>query len=136
MDRYTLHDSGISASSVVLGLMRIGTMSDAEIRALVDAGLEARINMIDHADIYGGSVHHCERRFGEAMALTPAAREQMIIQSKAGIRQGFFDFSKEHILKAVDGSLAALRTDYLDILLLHRPDALVEPEEVAAAFDA
>jgi predicted oxidoreductase len=70
------------------------------------------------------------------VTLSSSEREQVIIQSKAGIRNGYFDFSKEHILEAVDGSLAALNTDYLDILLLHRPDALVEPEEVAAAFDA
>jgi predicted oxidoreductase len=69
------------------------------------------------------------------MALTPAAREKIVIQTKCGIRKGYFDFSKEHILRSVDGSLKALRTDYIDILLLHRPDALVEPEEVAAAFD-
>jgi predicted oxidoreductase len=91
--------------------------------------------MFDHADIYGGSPHHCEARFGAAVRLTPAEREAIVIQSKAGIRKRFFDFSKEHILRAVDGSLAALQTDYLDILLLHRPDTLVEPEEVAEAFD-
>ena len=63
-------------------------------------------------------------------------RASIVIQSKVGIRSGFFDFSTEHILRAVDESLAALKTEYLDVLLLHRPDALVEPEEVAAAFDA
>ena len=128
--------TGPQASQVMLGLMRITDKSDAEIRALVGAALEAGITMMDHADIYGRPpVHHCEARFGAALQLTQAAREAMVIQTKAGIRDGFFDFSEGHILGAVDGSLKALRTDYIDILLLHRPDALVEPEEVAAAFD-
>jgi predicted oxidoreductase len=128
--------TGPAASQVILGLMRIADKNNAEIRALVDAALDAGITMMDHADIYGRPpVHHCEARFAEAMQLTAAAREQMVIQTKAGIREGFFDFSKAHILAAVDGSLKALRTEYIDILLLHRPDALVEPEEVASAFD-
>ena len=128
--------TGPQASQVMLGLMRIGEKSDAEIRALVGAALEAGITMMDHADIYGRPpVHHCEARFAQAMQLTPAAREAMVIQTKAGIREDFFDFSEAHILAAADGSLKALRTEYIDILLLHRPDALVEPEEVAAAFD-
>jgi predicted oxidoreductase len=74
-------------------------------------------------------------RFRDALRPTGADREAMIIQSKVGIRQGYFDFSAEHIAESVDESLRALRTDYLDILLLHRPDTLVEPDEVAAAFD-
>lgn len=135
MKTHALGTTGISVSSVVLGLMRIKAMSDAEIRTLYDTAREVGINMIDHADIYGGERHACEQRFGDAVRLTPAERETLLIQSKTGIRKGFFDFSKEHILRSVDESLAALQTDYLDILLLHRPDALVEPEEVAAAFD-
>lgn len=135
MKTYQIPHSDLSVSSVILGLMRIPKMSDTEIRTLVDTALEAGINMIDHADIYGGELHLCEKRFGEAMNLTPARREKIVIQSKAGIRKGFFDFSEAHLLEAVDGSLKALRTDYLDVLLLHRPDALVEPEEVASAFD-
>ena len=75
-----------------------------------------------------------EAKFAEALDMNPRLREQMILQTKCGIRRGSFDFSKEHILEAVDGSLKRLRTDYLDVLLLHRPDALVEPEEVAEAF--
>ena len=135
MKHYEISRSGLKASSVILGLMRIAKMSDDEIRALVDGAVAAGINMVDHADIYGGETHLCEQRFGDAMRLTPAAREKIIIQSKAGIRKGYFDFSEAHILEAVDGSLKALQTDYLDVLLLHRPDALVEPEEVASAFD-
>ncbi|ODT78921.1 MAG: aldo/keto reductase [Pelagibacterium sp. SCN 64-44] len=135
MKTYSLSQSDLSVSSVVLGLMRIAQMSDADIRALVEAALDAGVTVFDHADIYGGERHRCEARFGEALQLTTAQREKMIIQSKVGIRRGWFDFSKEHILATVDESLAALRSDYLDVLLLHRPDTLVEPEEVAEAFD-
>jgi predicted oxidoreductase len=111
-------------------------MSDEEVRTLVGTARDVGINFFDHADVYGSSTHGCEARFGEAVTFSPSEREQVIIQSKAGISNGYFDFSKEHILEAVDGSLAALNIDYLDILLLHRPDTLVEPEEVAEAFDA
>ncbi len=135
MKRQAIARTDLTVSSVILGLMRIGEMSDEDIRALVGAALDAGINVVDHADIYGGTRHHCEARFGEAMRLSQAQREGIVIQSKAGIREGYFDFSAEHILRSVEGSLRALRTDYLDIFLLHRPDALVEPEEVASAFD-
>ncbi|TFC27582.1 aldo/keto reductase family oxidoreductase [Cryobacterium sp. TMT2-18-3] len=127
--------TNLQASNVILGMMRISDMDDREIRALVGTARDAGINFFDHADIYGGA-HGCEKRFGDAVTFTDAEREAVIIQSKVGIRQGFFDFSKEHILRSVDESLAALNIDYLDILLLHRPDTLVEPEDVAAAFDA
>ena len=85
--------------------------------------------------MYGGQPHECERRFGDAVTFSARERATIAIQSKVGIRSGFWDFSKEHILRSVDESLDALKTDYLDILLLHRPDALVEPAEVAEAFD-
>jgi predicted oxidoreductase len=127
--------SDLTVSSVVLGLMRIAKMSDAEIRELFHAALDCGVTMIDHADVYGGAPHVCEARFGEAVNLSTADRGRIVIQSKAGIRPGYFDFSSEHILEAVDGSLKALRTDYLDVLLLHRPDTLVEPEDVATAFE-
>ena len=135
MKQLDLPQTDLTASDVVLGLMRIPDMSDEEIRTLVRSALDAGVTMFDHADVYGGD-HLCERRFGEAMAFSPAEREQVVLQSKVGIRDGYFDFSTEHILASVDESLAALRTDHLDVLLLHRPDALVEPDEVAAAFDA
>ena len=134
MKTFTPPQTGLDASNVILGLMRISELDNRAIRSLVDSARDAGINFFDHADVYGGD-HGCERRFGEAVTFAPAEREQVIIQSKVGIRQGFWDFSREHILESVDASLAALRTDYLDILLLHRPDTLVEPDEVAAAFD-
>jgi predicted oxidoreductase len=127
--------TGKPISSVIVGLMRIAKMADNEIDELVHASIDAGVTVFDHADIYGGAPHVCEKRFGDAVKLTAAQRESILIQSKCGIRRGWFDFSEKHILEAVDGSLAALRTDYLDILLLHRPDTLVEPEEVASAFD-
>jgi predicted oxidoreductase len=135
MKTYSVPHSSLSVSSIVLGLMRIADKSDAEIRELFDTAVEAGVTMVDHADIYGGERHRCEARFGEAVTLSPADRERIQIQSKVGIRERFFDFSAEHILRSVDESLAALRTDYLDVLLLHRPDTLMEPEEVASAFD-
>ncbi|HWJ75536.1 MAG TPA: aldo/keto reductase [Kaistia sp.] len=136
MNTVPLGRSGKSASRVILGLMRIAALDDAAIRALYTAARDAGIDIFDHADVYGPELHGCETRFGKAVTLSSEERASIVVQSKVGIRKGFFDFSKEHILSTVDGSLAALKTDYLDILLLHRPDALVEPEEVAAAFDA
>ncbi|THV42183.1 aldo/keto reductase [Glycomyces buryatensis] len=138
MKTFKMPGTEITAPNVVLGLMRIQEKTDEEVRELVRTATEAGINFLDHADIYGDGFHGCERRFAEAMKLTPAEREQLVIQTKAGIVKGdswHFDFSYDHIIKQVNGSLAALETDYIDILLLHRPDALVEPEEVARAFD-
>lgn len=125
----------LETSNVLLGLMRITPLSDAQIRDLVSAARDAGINYFDHADIYGDVRHGCERRFGAAVTFSPAEREAVVIQSKVGIRDGFFDFSQQHIVASVDESLEALQLDYLDTLLLHRPDTLVEPDEVAAAFD-
>ena len=135
MKTYSVPNSELTVPSVVLGLMRIADMSDADIQRLVGAAIDAGITFFDHADVYGGTPHRCEERFGEVVRMSPEQRARVIIQSKAGIRRGYFDFSTEHILRAVDGSLKGLRTEYLDVLLLHRPDALVEPDEVAAAFD-
>jgi predicted oxidoreductase len=137
MKTFTLPGTEIVAPNVVLGLMRIADKTDDEVRELVTTARDAGIDFLDHADVYGNELHGCERRFAEAMRLSPAERSELTIQTKAGIvRDGpYFDFSYEHIIESVEGSLAALGTDYIDILLLHRPDALVEPEEVARAFD-
>lgn len=137
MKTFALPGTDIVAPNVVLGLMRIADKSDDEIRALVRTARDAGIDFVDHADIYGGELHRCERRFAQAMALSSSERDAITIQTKCGIvpAQGTFDFSYEHIVESVNGSLEALATDHLDILLLHRPDALVEPEEVARAFD-
>ncbi len=137
MKRISLGTTAVDVPNVVLGLMRIADKSDDEVRALVSAARDHGIDFFDHADIYGRDLHGCERRFAEAMRLTPAQRAGITIQTKAGIvREGpYFDFSYDHLIASVEGSLRALDTDYIDILLLHRPDALVEPDEVARAFD-
>ena len=122
-------------SAVVLGLMRIQELDDAQVQALVGAAVDSGINVFDHANVYGSSRHGCETRWGEAITMTPSERDAIVIQSKVGIREGFWDFSRDHILAEVDLSLSALNTDRLDVLLLHRPDTLMEPEEIAAAFD-
>ncbi|CEA09372.1 Oxidoreductase YdhF [Arthrobacter saudimassiliensis] len=123
--------------AVAAGMMRIADKSDEEIRALYTAARDAGIDFFDHADIYGGEAHRCEQRFASALKLSASEREQITLQTKAGIVPGewHYDSSYEHITSSVDGSLRALGTDYLDVLLIHRPDALVEPEEVARAFD-
>lgn len=126
-----------SAPAVVAGMMRIQDKDDAQIQELYGSAREAGIDFFDHADIYGGRMHACEQRFAEALTLSPAERDEITIQTKCGIvpQDGAFDFSYEHIIGQVDGSLRALDTDRIDVLLLHRPDALVEPDEVARAFD-
>ncbi len=122
----------ISASAVAMGCMRI-TDSKVPLDELIGTALELGIDFFDHADIYGGG--KCEEVFDNYLSSNPSLREKITIQTKCGIRRGCYDFSKEHIIKSVEGSLRRLRTDYVDILLLHRPDTLMEPEEVAAAFD-
>lgn len=136
MKTFTLPGTDLVVPDVVLGLMRIQDKTDDEVRTLVRTARDAGITFLDHADVYGTDLHGCERRFAEALDLSPAERGEWVIQSKAGIvpEGPYFDFSYEHLVASVEGSLDALRTDYLDILLLHRPDALVEPEEVARAF--
>src|SRR5258708_21888006 len=132
MKNVPIANCDLQASEISLGCMRISEMTSQDISYLIHTALDEGINFFDHADVYGGG--KSEARFAESLNMNPALRESMIIQTKCGIRQGAFDFSKAHILEAVDGSLKRLRNDYLDVLLLHRPDALVEPEEVAEAF--
>ncbi|GHV60546.1 aldo/keto reductase [Spirochaetia bacterium] len=125
--------SGLQAPVIAVGCMRINGIEKAEAGRFVKSAIDMGANFFDHADIYGGGT--CESIFAEAIGMTPAVREKILLQSKCGIRPGVaFDFSKKHILASVDASLKKLKTDYLDVLLLHRPDALVEPEEVAEAF--
>lgn len=133
MKKIQLSNTGIYASNIVMGCMRINQISINEAETLIKTALDEGINFFDHADIYGGG--DCESRFAEAIGMNPTIREKMFIQTKCGITNGHFDFSKEHIIKSVEGSLKRLKTDYLDVLLLHRPDTLMEPEEVAEAFN-
>ncbi len=126
--------TGKKMPAIVVGCMRLAGKSCSEMQSFLHTALEQGAYFFDHADIYGGG--QSEAIFGEAMVQDKSIkREELILQSKCGIRQGFFDFSKEHIISSVDGILKRLQTEYLDVLLLHRPDALVEPEEVAEAFE-
>lgn len=123
-------------SEVVLGLMRISEMTVDQVEELIESALAVGINAFDIADCYGHGKY--EQILGEVLKRRPDLREKMWIQSKCGIRMEeftYFDFSKEHILEAVDGILERLNVDYIDSLLLHRPDALMEPAEIAEAFD-
>lgn len=127
-----LGKSGLRVPTVAVGCMRIANMTKKEIGEFIDTSLSHGANFFDHADIYGGG--RSEILFGKALA--GINREDVIIQTKCGIVSGkMFDFSYEHIISSVDGSLKRLGTDYIDVLLLHRPDALVEPDEVARAFE-
>ncbi|MBR6941444.1 MAG: aldo/keto reductase [Clostridia bacterium] len=120
-------------SRIALGCMRISGMTDTQADEHINNALECGINYFDHADIYGGG--KCEEVFGGVLKRNPSLRDKMIIQTKCGIRDGMYDFSKEHIISAVDGSLKRLGIDHIDVLLLHRPDLLMEPEQVAEAFN-
>jgi predicted oxidoreductase len=136
MEKIELGKSELQVPNVAVGCMRISPMPKNELKKFVDCALECGANFFDHADIYGNENEgDSETAFAEAIEMNSTLRQKMIIQSKCGIRQNSFDFSKEYILESVDGSLKRLKTDYLDVLLLHRPDALYEPEEIAEAFD-
>lgn len=132
MTLQTIGQTDIQASRIALGCMRMAALEVSEAEKVLATALEAGITFIDHADIYGGG--ESEIRFRQAAKQLGLNRENYLLQSKCGIRKGFFDFSKEHIMGSVDGILQRLDTDYLDFLVLHRPDVLVEPEEVAEAF--
>lgn len=133
MNKIEVKNSNLVIPEIALGCMRIANMEVNDVEALIKTAINEGITYFDHADIYGGG--ESEVVFGKAVKQGGLKREDLLIQSKCGIRDGFFDFSKEHILNSVDGILDRLGTDYLDALLLHRPDTLVEPEEVAEAFD-
>ena len=134
MKRIQLGGSGVSVPAIAVGCMRLNGIGKEERKSFISSAIEQGMNFFDHADIYGGG--ECERVFGEAVKELKLPRESLFLQSKCGIVPGvMFDFSEKHILASVDGSLRRLRTDHLDFLLLHRPDALMQPEEVAAAFD-
>jgi predicted oxidoreductase len=133
MKTFQISNTNIVGSNIVMGCMRLKNLSIPEAGRLINTALDSGINFFDHADIYGGG--ECETVFAEAIQMNAQIREKMIIQSKCGICSGFYDSSKEYILQSTDKILARLNTDYLDILLLHRPDTLMEPAEVAEAFE-
>jgi predicted oxidoreductase len=128
-----LGKSGLLVPTVAVGCMRISDKSEKEVSAFVDTALSHGANFFDHADIYGGG--KSELLFGDFLKRSRIKREDIYIQTKCAIHDGQYDFSKEHILRAVEGSLSRLGVEYVDFLLLHRPDTLMQPEEVAEAFD-
>ncbi|VPP67713.1 aldo/keto reductase family oxidoreductase [Streptococcus pneumoniae] len=132
----TLGQDDKELSEIVLGMMRIKDKSVKEVEELVETALSVGINAFDLADIYGRG--RCEELLGLVLKNRPDLREKMWIQFKCGIRIEeftYFDFSKDYIIKSVDGILQRLKIDHLDSLLLHRPDALMESDQVAEAFD-
>ncbi len=131
--KYINMGKNISASSVSLGCMRMRSIDEKSVDAIINTAIECDINFFDHADIYGGG--NSEKFFGDSLKRNKIQREKIYIQTKCAIHDGQYDFSKEHIIKSVEGSLSRLGVDYVDYLLLHRPDTLMEPEEVAEAFD-
>ena len=133
MKQLSLGGTTVKIPQIALGCMRISSLELSAAERLIETALECGINFFDHADIYGKG--ESERIFSRAAHLTANRREQVILQSKCAIHDGLYDFSRDYILKSADGILQRLQTDYLDVLLLHRPDTLMEPEEVAEAFD-
>lgn len=125
-------EESMKVSQIAIGCMRLTELEQKEVVPYIEHAVNQGINFFDHADIYGKG--ECERRFGVALKESSIKREEIFIQSKCGIRPGFFDFSKEHILTSVDNILQRLQIDYLDVLALHRPDTLMEPEEITEAF--
>ncbi|WP_241095402.1 MULTISPECIES: aldo/keto reductase family oxidoreductase [unclassified Leucobacter] len=130
-------ESAARQPALMLGMMRAEELDAAALRALVSAALDVGVQWVDHADIYGSGWHGCEAHFGAALQSDAGARAALKIQTKCGIVRGesSYDLSYAHIVRQVEGSLRALRIDTIDSLLLHRPDALCEPDEVARAFD-
>ena len=118
---------------IALGCMRLNNLSNSEAENLIKCALDNGVRIFDHADIYAGG--ECEKIFGEVLRRNPQFRRKMIIQSKCGIRNGYYDLSKDYIINQVLNSIKFLNCEYLDILLLHRPDALVDYEEVNDAFN-
>lgn len=132
MYKIELGKSGIEVPTIAVGCMRVSNMSKESMSVFINTAIENGAYFFDHADIYDGG--KCESLFGEVVS--PSLRDKLIIQTKCGIVPGkMFDFSYEHIIRSAEESLKRLKTDYIDVFLLHRPDALVEPEEVARAFD-
>lgn len=132
MKYINIKNSDLVVSNIALGCMRISNKSVDEVESLVKKAVDLGINFFDHADIYGAG--KSEELFGEVLLRNPGLREKIIIQSKCGIRRGYYDSSKEHIITSVENSLKRLKTSYLDILLIHRPDTLMELEEISEAF--
>ncbi|MCB2828849.1 aldo/keto reductase [Streptococcus dysgalactiae] len=132
MELQKIGQTDCQGSRIAFGCMRLAALDLTSAKEVLKTAVDTGMTFIDHADIYGGG--QSEVRFRDAAKALGLSRDQFTLQTKCGIRDGYFDFSKEHILSSVDASLERLGTDYVDFLVLHRPDVLVEPEEVAEAF--
>ncbi|KAA8433938.1 aldo/keto reductase [Weissella sagaensis] len=145
MSQINLGGSGLMVPQIALGVMRMGDKTEAQAQEVVETALSKGVNFFDTADIYGNGAS--TKSLAKALKAVGAAREDIILQSKGGILSDAgpvaddgilgprYEFSKEHIIASVDAELARLDTDYLDVFLLHRPDVLMQPEEIAAAFN-
>ena len=135
MKKINIVNGPVGVPAIVLGCMRMPALTVDETANVIRNAYDLGIDFFDHATCYGDG--EAEQRFGDAFPKTGLRREDVILQSKCGLRfdRQIFDWSKENILSSVDDSLRRLQTDYLDVLLLHRPDLLYEPEEIAEAFD-
>lgn len=141
MKQIKIGNTGFSSSALALGIMRMNKLNIASAVKTLETAHDVGINYIDSADVYGHG--KSETVFGNALKNSSLKREDFYIQSKTGIyeeptlnyKTTRYDFSKNYIIKAVDGILSRMQIDYLDSLLLHRPDALMDPAEVGAAFD-
>jgi len=132
MKRIMTDKHKVQGSDIILGCLKMASLSTRESTVLIHTALEAGVNHFDHADIYGDG--QSEATFGKVLNKNPELRDQIILQSKCGIGKGYYDSSRNHIINSVEESLNRLKSEYLDVLLLHRPDTLIEPEEVAEAF--
>lgn len=134
MKKQKIGTSNIEASRIALGCMRMADKTVEEAKVIIQTALDGGINFFDHADMYGAG--KSESIFTEALKSMDVKREDIILQSKVGVRPELqlYDFSYDHIKSSVKGILERLDTDYIDILLLHRPDTMMEPEEIAKAF--
>lgn len=134
MNQIKIEKSGLYVPPIAIGCMRLNGLSKQELETYIKTTLDIGLNFYDHADIYGGGA--CETAFADAIGMNASIREKMILQSKTSIVPGVcYNASKQYVRNSVDGILKRLQTDYLDFLLLHRPDALLDPAEVAETFD-
>lgn len=134
MEYFTPKDTNLKISRIAHGCMRIAGLSDKELDCLIKTSLDSGVNFFDHADIYAGGL--CEEKFGNMLRRDKSLRDKMTIQTKCGIVIGKgYDFRPDYLLSCVEGSLKRLGIEQIDVLLLHRPDALCEPEKVADVFN-
>lgn len=134
MKQIQLGNSDLCVSQIALGMMRSSAQDADNMERLLEKAVEVGINFVDHADIYARKTP-AEELYGQVIERKPSLKDQFVVQTKCGICRGYYDSSYEHIMESVNRSLSRMHLDKIDFLLLHRPDALMEPEEIAKAFD-